>query len=130
MSATNGYHLNGGGDVRLVDVDNDFERCFHTVILNCAVLEGLEVGFSREAQNIERVVASQSDQLSALRPVYLNAPVRPTSDSLNRTTHVVRQHINPSHQSASLPVEESDTTRAAYAQQHTTHQTLRGKTDI
>ena len=45
MSVRDGSHRNSGGNIRLVDVDDDFERCLYTVILDRTILKGLDVGF-------------------------------------------------------------------------------------
>lgn len=53
-------------NLRLVDVNDNLERRLNTVVLNLAVLKGLNIGLSREPQDVECVVACQCKQLSAL----------------------------------------------------------------
>lgn len=59
------------GNVLFVDIGDDLECGLDTIVFNLSVLDGLNEGLAGEAKDVERVVASQSDQLAAVRPVNL-----------------------------------------------------------
>jgi hypothetical protein len=58
-------------DIPLIDICDDFESSFYTVIFDLASLNSSKVVLSREAQDVKRVFTGKCDEFSALRPIYL-----------------------------------------------------------
>src|SRR5687768_17907342 len=50
--------------LRLVDIGDNLERSLNTILIDLTRLHGLDVIFTREAQNVECILASDGDQLS------------------------------------------------------------------
>jgi hypothetical protein len=53
---------------RLVDIGDDLEGSLDAIVLHLASLDGRDVVFTRESQNVEGVLASNRDELAAVGP--------------------------------------------------------------
>jgi hypothetical protein len=93
-------------DIPLIDICDDFECSFYTIIFDLASLDGSKVVLSREAQDVKCIFTGKCDKFSALRPVYLKrlALLTPTcvkllaslgSTSILRTKPPVCQSKSP-----------------------------------
>ncbi|KUI54601.1 hypothetical protein VP1G_01979 [Cytospora mali] len=97
----------------LTNISDDFKGLLNAIIFHLTSLQGLLVGLATEAEDIARILASQSNELATLTPVDL-----------------ARLDLDAPHQATGRPIEEADATLALDTKQNTASQTVCLETDV
>lgn len=57
--------------IPLVDICDDLKGGLGAILVDLAGLDSLDVGLAGEAEDVKGIVASESNQFAAVRPVHL-----------------------------------------------------------
>ena len=98
---------------RFINVANDLERILDAILLHRTRLQRSDILLPRVAQNIIRILASQTHQLPRLTPV-----------------NIPRLDLNPPDQLPALPVKEPDPTLALDAEENAPGEAVGRESDV
>lgn len=98
---------------RLANISDNFESSLHAIFIDLTGLDGFDIVFPGESQNVECILAGNGNKLAVLGPV-----------------DVLRLNLDSANEAASGPVKKRDATLSCHTEKNATGQAISLKSNV